>query len=345
MPSDDRMALACAAVRAPRETFRAALAATADQMRAFLGAQRGASENGRAGRLAAELGVFAAGRVDAGRLATLFHPAATRDPTALAAVERACAVLTALSAPDLTAAVVDVPPGGDLRAAVAQALAEIGRAFGAVRTFEVARSGGRRADEAAAALEAFPYARWSRGERRAAPPLVVAVDGADLGTAAALAEFLDGTQKIVLVVRGACAPAALVRLITPGTFVLQTADGAGLDRFAAWEGPGIAALVHESAARFTHDPIRGATPWERIALDFLPARDPRAAVGGVSGAQQSEELRQLRELAAHPASPPAPVPLATAASGPATPTAPVATNPADKLAAWLLAQADLEGLA
>ena len=343
MPSDDRVALACAAVRAPRETFRAALAATADQMRAFLSAQRGASENGGARRLAAELGVFAAGRMDAGKLATLFRPAETRDPTALAAVERACGVLAVLSARDLASDVVDVPPGGDLRAAVAQALADWGRAFAAVRTFEVARSGGRRADETAATLEAFPYARWSRGERRAAPPLVVAVDGADL-TAAALAEFLDGTQKIVLVVRGACAPAVLVRLITPGTFVLQTADGAGLDRLAAWEGQGVAALTDESAARFTHDPARGAAPWERITVAFLPERDPRAAVGGSSGAQQSEELRQLRQLAARPETPLAPVPSppATAASGPAAPTA---TDPADKLAAWLLAQADLEGLA
>jgi hypothetical protein len=281
--------------------------------------------------------------MDAGRLATLFRPAETRDPTALAAVDRACGVLAALSTRDLASDVVDVPSGGDLRAAVAQALAEVGRAFGAVRTFELARSGGRRVDEAAAALEAFPYARWSRGERRAAPPLVVTVDGADLGAAAALAEFLDGAQKIVLVVRGACPPAALVRLITPGTFVLQTADGTGLDRLGAWQGPGIAALTLESAARFTHDPARGATPWERISIEFLPARDPRASVGGSSGAQQSEELRQLRQLAARPESPPAPVPSSTttAASGPA---APAATDPADQLAAWLLAQADLEGL-
>jgi len=336
MPSDDRVALACAAVRGPRETFRAALAATADQIRTFLASQRGASENGGARRLAAELGVFAAGRVDAGRLATLFRPAEARDPTALAAVERACDVLTALSARDLASDVVDVPPGGDLRGAVAQSFADLGRGFGAVRIFEVARSGGRRVDETAAALEAFPYARWSRGERRAAPPLVVAVDGADL-TVTALTEFLDGTQKIVLVVRGACAPAALVRLITPGTFVLQTGDGAGLDRFAAWEGPGVAALTSESAARFTHDPARGATPWERITVQFLPERDPRASVGGTSGAQQAEELRQLRQLAARPEAQAAP-----AVPGPSP--AATAADPADKLAAWLLAQANLADL-
>jgi hypothetical protein len=64
-------------------------------------------------------------------------------------------------------------------------------------------------------------------------------------------------------------------------------------------------------------------------------------VGGASGAQQSEELRQLRQLAARPEAPPAPAPLPTAASGPATPTA---VDPADTLAAWLLAQADLTDL-
>jgi hypothetical protein len=340
MPSDDRVTLACAAVRGPREAFRAALAATAHHIRAFLAAQRGASESERARRLAAELGVFAAGRVDAGKLAALFQSAETRDPAALAAVERAGAVIEVLGARDLPSDVVDVPPGGDLRASVAQALAEVGRAFAAVRTFEVARSGGRRAGEAAAALDAFPYPRWSRGERRAAPPLVVVVDGADLG-AAGLAEFLDGMQKIVLVVRGACAPAPLVRLVTPGTFVLQTGDGAGLDRFAAWEGPGIAALVPDSAARFAHDPRGGALTWERITVDFVPEREPRVAIGGSSTAQQAEELRQLRQMAARPEAPVAPVPPPSAAMAGVT-AAPA--DPAGKLAAWLLAQANLDGM-
>ena len=340
MPSDDRVAVACAAVRGSREAFRAALAATADQIRVFLAAQRGESAGERVQRLAAELGVFAAGRVDPGKLAALFHSTETRDPAALAAVERAGAVLDALGARDLPSEVVDVPPGGDLRTCVAQGLADVGRAFGAARTFEVARSGGRRAGEAAAALDAFSYQRWSRGERRAAPPLVVTVDGADLA-AAGLAEFLDGSQKIVLVVRGACAPAPLVRLVTPGTFVLQTADGAGLDRLATWEGPGIAALVPDSAARFAHDPRGGAASWERITVDFVPEREPRVSIGGSSAAQQAEELRQLRQMAARPEAPVAPVPPPSAAMAGVT-AAP--TDPAGKLAAWLLAQADLDGM-
>jgi hypothetical protein len=233
--------------------------------------------------------------------------------------------------------VVDVPAGGDLRAGVARALADLGRAFGAVRTFEVARSGGRRAGEAAAALDGFPYARWSRGERRAAPPLVVAVDGADL-RAGVLAEFLDGAQKIVLVVRGPCAPAALVRLVTPGTFVLQSADGTGLDRFAEWGGPGIAALVPDTAARFAHDPAGGAAAWQRLSVAHLPEGDPRISVGGASGAQQAEELRQLRMLAARPEAPPGAVAVPVAGA------APQAADPADKLAAWLLSQVDLSDL-
>jgi hypothetical protein len=336
MPSDARVALACAAMRGSREAFAAALAATADQIRTFLAAQRADTGNGRAQRLTVELGAFAAGRVDAGRLSALFHPAETRDPAAVTAVERAGAVLAALGARDLASEVVDVLPGGDLRASVSQALADVGRAFGAARTFEVARSGGGRAAEAAPALDAFPYARWSRGERRAAPPLVVTVDGADLA-AAGLAEFLDGGQKIVLVVRGACPPAPLVRLVTPGTFVLQTMDGAGLDRFAAWAGPGIAALVPDSAARFAHDPGRGAAVWERITVDSVPERDPRVAIGGSSAAQQAEELRQLRQMATRPEH--AVVPVAPAGAAVAAPVAPA--DPADKLAAWLLAQAEL----
>ena len=78
-------------------------------------------------------------------------------------------------------------------------------------------------------------------------------------------------------------------------------------------------------------------------LGALPARDPRAAVGGASGAQQAEELRQLRQLAARPEGPPAraPSPTTTVAGGSA---APAATDPADKLAAWLLAQVDLSDL-
>ena len=75
--------------------------------------------------------------------------------------------------------VCDVPPGADLHGAVEAALAEAGRAFGAAAAFQAVKAGDYHADRHSSALRAFPFRRWSRGERLLAPPLVVAVDGAD----------------------------------------------------------------------------------------------------------------------------------------------------------------------
>jgi len=132
-----------------------------------------------------------------------------------------------------------------------------------------------------------------------APPLVVELDGSDL-RAAALSEFLDGSQKIVLLVRGEAPPAALVRLVTPRTFVLQTSDVAELSRVAGFAGPGVAALVPESAARFVHDPARGAHLHQRITVLSLPKNRSCDRLGDLSGFQQTEELGQLEALAQDP---------------------------------------------
>jgi hypothetical protein len=72
-----------------------------------------------------------------------------------------------------------------------------------------------------------------------------------------------------------------------------------------------------------------------LTVGFLPEKEPRGSIGGVSGAQQAEELRQLKALT-RKSEAPAP---AAAGSG-----MPVAAGPADKLAAWLLSQADLSDL-
>lgn len=337
MPSDERLAAVHESLRPQRDAFRAALVATAEQVRAFLRDQRTTPSNGRGGRLGVELGTFGADRIDTTRLAAVLQAGVTLDPTTVTAVERALETLTALAGTGAPPAEVNVPPGGDLRLVVGRALADTGRAFGAVRAFELVRAGGRRVEEVATEPDGLPYARWSRGERRLAPPLVVTVDGADL-RAECLAEFLDGRQKLVLAVRGACAPAALARLITPGTFVLQTTDATGLDRLAAWDGPGIAALVPDTAARFTHDPTAGPEPWDRLTIAFLPERAPRLAVGGVSAGQQGEELQLLRALATRPAA------AGTAVAAEPTAAGASSAEPADRLAAWLLAQADLSDL-
>jgi hypothetical protein len=121
--------------------------------------------------------------------------------------------------------------------------------------------------------------------------------------------------------------------------VLQTSDGQGLDRLAAWDGPGIAALVPESAARFVHDPAAGGAHGKRLSITAVPEQVPRRAVGGLSAAQQTEELGLLRSLAVADARDGAPAAAATAAEGGGP-----RPEPADKLAAWLLSQVDLSDL-
>ncbi len=103
---------------------------------------------------------------------------------------------------------------------------------------------------------AVPAKSVERGRARLCPPLVIEVEGQDLRPAS-LAELLEGGQKIVLVVNGPAAPAPLVRLITPGVTVIQTDDPAELSALGAVDGPGIAALMPEGAAKFMHIPGDG----------------------------------------------------------------------------------------
>lgn len=331
MPSDPRTERALAALRDRREAFRTALTATVAEVRAYLQTQC-TSDEAQVARLGAELGPFATERVDIRRLAALLPDGRSVDPLTAETMERALQTLTDVAAREDDLFLVDVPAGASLRDAVARALEDIGRVFGASRVIELSRTGRYRPAEHARSLGAFPYGRWSRAERQIAPPLVVEVEGRDLN-APGLAEFLDGGQKIVLVVRGDPAPAALVRLIAPNTFVAQSADPAHLDRLAAWNGPGIAALVSEDAAHFVHDPAAGGGVWERLTILRDPERAPRTAVGGISRDQQIADLEQLRALALKPAAP--------SGDGVRPAAAPAATDPAGKLAAWLLSQADL----
>jgi len=320
MPSDESGI--AAALRGAQDAFRSAVMATVEQVRGFLAAQRSGGGNG----VAAELGRFAAGRIDFERFTSLLEDRGALDSAALERVEAVHGLLSALAN---RLHEVDVPAGASLRDAVAAALAEAGRVFGAVRVFEHVRAGRYREAEHAPLLEEFPYERWSGAERLLAPPLLVRVEGRGI-RAEGLAEFLDGAQKLVLLIRGESPLAPLARLVTPRTFVLQTHDGTGLDRFLAWEGPGIAALVPESAARFVHDPAGGPAPWDRLTIGFLP--EARAAAGR-SAAQQAEERSQLEALASRPPAPAAPPPMEAAA---------VPADPVDRLAAWLLSQADLK---
>lgn len=337
MPSDDRVSPVLAALEAPIRAFQATLVATAEEVRNYL-ASRQSTWEARVARVRAELGPLAEGRVDAARFAELFDGHQDADPIAIETMRRVLGVLTDLAGRTERLCCVEVAPDASMHEAVDRALAEVGRAFGAARVVHEVRAGRYKPGSDERPTENLPFARWSRAERRLAPPLVVRVAGGAL-RAATLAEFLDGRQRIVLVVEGECPPAPLVRLVAPGTFVLQTADTTGLDRLLRWDGPGVAALVPEGAARFVHDPAAGVHPWERVTIDELPDRAPRRPIGGLSASQQAEELELLRSLAARPAGARGESE-GTAASGAAT----GAAEPADKLAAWILGRVDLSDL-
>lgn len=334
MPSDPRIAQAIAALAQPIAEFRALVQGALAQADAFLAAQ-GASPDERAARARGELGAFADARIDAPAFAALFPRARRMDRAGLDALQRAVAVLRSVGARGDELFVVSVPSGARLGIAVNAALGGVGRAFGAVMLSELVRGGRYDALQHDRLLDEVEFLAWNKSERRFAPPLVIELAGADLH-AGALADFADGRQKLVLVVRGPCAPAPLARCITPGTLVLQTADGSGLDRVASFDGPAIAAIVPEGAATFLHDPLGGRESWQRLTVTQLPEA-PKRAIGGLSAFQVGEDLRLLADLARTLFAVPG-------AGGAATPAV-GASDAVDKIASWLLGQSGLTGQA
>jgi hypothetical protein len=328
MPSEETTREALAAVAAARDDYRSALVGTADQLRGLLLAQSGNGDE-NLDRAASELGSFAAGHIDVERFASLFQADRSLDEASRAHLERAAETLESLAATGDDLFVIDLPAGEDLRETAIRALGESGRAFGAARTAELARTGRFKDEEHRRWIDRFPPDSWSDREREIAPPLIVRLRGEEL-RAGGLANLLDGSQKIVLIVDGKAPPAALVRCITPGVHVLQTSDPAALARIAKTEGPAIAALVPEDAARFEHRPGAGGTAGLRLAVEFLPEAEPKRSIGRISVFQQNEELRQLRVLAGASPAIEGPVAGARAESAGAT--------DADVLAAWILRQ-------
>ena len=331
MPSDPRVSQALRALEQPIAEFRALTLGALVQAESHVAALI-AGPDTRAARARVELGAFADGRVDAARFAALFPFVGHHDAAASGALARAIKTLRAVRDGGDGAFVTEVPPNGRLRATVDAALAEAGRALGAVVISELVRSGRYRAAEHDRLLETFEFHNWNRAERRFAPPLVVVMDGAALH-ASDLADFADGHVKLVLVVNGTCPPAPLARCITPGTLVLQTVDGSGLDRVAACDGPAIAAMLPDGSAQFLHDPAGGRESWQRLTVRHLPDA-PRKPVGGMSAWQMGEDLRLLGDLARTPFAVPA-------ADGARATNAVGAADATDRLASWLLGQSGL----
>ncbi|HUG39663.1 MAG TPA: hypothetical protein VMM12_04225 [Longimicrobiales bacterium] len=326
MPFDELRRRALEALGERREAYRSAVATAVDEVRALLAASRAPAGGRKGERAAAELGVFAAGRIDTEHFEALFSERQTLDADALERIEEALQTLTEILQAGDALHTAKVHPGGDLRDTVRAALGVAGRAFGAGRAVESARSG----TSAAAYREGFSPDLWNRAEQTVAPPLVVEVDGADLRPAG-LADYLEGAQAIVLLVRKPTPPAALARLIAPGTLVVQDTVPDGLEELRTWDGPAVLAVLPEGAAAFRYRPEEEGAG--ELAIESAPA-EVSMAIGAMSAARQSSDLRLLRLLEAAVAGP-----VAAAASG----AGPEAADPTDRLAAWLLRQATIPG--
>lgn len=294
MPSDPRTVFALSAVAEPCARFRVAVENARDQMRAYLATHRTHSDD-RASNVMRELGSFALGRIDTNRFASVFSAVGNVGYEVVARIERCIAVLDDVLARGDDLFVVDVPRGSNVSAAVDAAFALAGRAFGAVLAFQAAKTGSYRDEQHDRLLESFPFGRWNRSERLIAPPLVIEIDGADF-SGGHLTPFIDGSVRIIAVIRGASSPAPLAHLITPGVLVLQSVSADPLSTLAEFDGPAVGALVSNAAAAFVHDPRRGASLRDRLRIDSF-SEPPTHSIGPCSVWQQREELAHLNLLA------------------------------------------------
>ena len=356
MPSDEAgVTVASLAERAMAllerrvEDFRSTVSEAEQEVHDDL--RRRASGDGSASAtIAAELGPFAAGLIDPDRfIALLGAEDESLTPESIDVLAKADAILTGFA--HGSNHLLRVEPGGDLRDVVKHGLAHVGQVFGASRAVELARAARFDPVEHGYLLGPLPFRLWNRAERDLAPPLVIEVRGEDC-LPAGLGEFLDGSVTLVIVAVGPTTPAPLSRLITPGTFVMQTADPAALERLDDVHHPAIVLLFDEERleqARFVHDPDAGEASWARISVEQMPSD---AVVGrGRRPPMWLEEVVHLRGLAEAPEAPAAssvgaPAPRAASAAE----IAPVASesageaDPVDRLAAWLLSRTDLSGL-
>lgn len=312
------------------EEFRSAVATAAEEVRAFQAAHAEAAAD-PAGRLEKELGLFARGRIDPARLSGLVTLGQGSDPLTDHVMNEAHRLFSAIMDEGRDAFHVQVRPGGDLRDTVRDRLASLGRAFGVAHAVERARDGRYQPDRHHVLLHPYPFHRWSPLEKELAPPLVVEVEGPDF-QGGGLSEFMEGWQRVVVVVRGRVQPAPLARLVSPGVVVAQLLDGPDpsaveglLTHLAAFQGPGIVALFDgdSGALPFIHRPGR-AMEVDRVALN--EGVDRVAATRGQPGIL---DLRHLASLVSLP--------------GVVTPDAVPSEERrnAGQLAAWLLARTDL----
>jgi hypothetical protein len=329
MPSDLRIQAALDAVRPSIDAYRSTVVAARERVQSLLAIDT--SDGVSRARL--ELGSFGASRIDVSLFAELARGAAL-DSQSRDVLQRTCALLDEIIAAGDDAFVLDVAPGSSLIDDTADRLAVLGRAFGAVHVADSVRSG-RFDARYERFLDRYSFEWWSRAERSVAPPLVISVNGAALH-ASGLADLLDGRVRLVLVIRGPSSPVPLVRLVTPGTLVLQTSDLVELARIRGCDAPVVAALVGSEAASFIHDPRGGVALWQRLTITRRAPTSVTKTIGGFSPRQQADEIAQLDALAERPRLPDVTIGAASVTE---------AGDPAERLAAWLLAEAGLSAKA
>ena len=169
MPSDktndERTGQALRALSGARTDYHSALVATIEEVRALLDAQSATAET-REIRTAAELGSFAVGHIDIERFASLQASGSKAVPVSdVPRLEAAYRTLQALADSGDDLFIARVESGGDLRSTVESALARAGRAFGAARTVDLARTGSYDRELHASWLESFAPRLWNRRER------------------------------------------------------------------------------------------------------------------------------------------------------------------------------------
>jgi hypothetical protein len=339
-------ALARQFLAAPGEAHNSALMAALEEARGALRRLR-TSGNGRADRVAEELGGLAGGPLDAERFAVLLDRDPGLDPSQLEFFDKAVSVLEWATDESARVAEVSVSEAETLAQVVDRTLRQRGRAFGAVRALALLRTGEFRASEHARLLEGLPWDEWRSVEREVAPPLVVSARGSQLDTLPALAPFLDGRLRMILLVDAPASPAPLARLIAPGTLVMQVHDPSDLERLSGFPGPAVAALMPESCASFIHDPRAGEAdddPSPALEILSLPDAPPRRWIGGTSPLQQARDLDLLRAWSRMPAGGGAPSAGSPGSAPPdrGAPARDAASEPAERLASWLLSQARLD---
>lgn len=325
MLSDDRALFALQALKGSIDAYRAAVGIAADRIDGYLATT---AEDPKHERETVSLGEFASSRIDIERFSALSGNGTAMDEFERALLTRSRDLMREFQKLPEAKFVQDVPTGGRVNLVLANTFAELGRPFGASLTAELVRSGRYDPAEHGVLLHGLPRHRWARGERSVAPPIVLTVDGADLWAGEA-AQYLDGNQKLVFLVRTPAPPAALARLITPGTMVVQTSNSETLASALKHDGPTVVALMPEGAAEFVHLPDANLQLHDRLQIKS-PPRGPRKALQSWSVWHQEQEWLQLQSMATAPA-------VAVAGVG----ADGAAADPVDRLASWLLSQAHL----